>query len=530
MEHATMKKTIRLLPITSLLLIAPFSFSASDLVQVYNDAIKSDPTYQAAKSTYLSAAETLPIARGALFPEIALTGGSNGLGYTTKTNSTGDLATNGDATTSGKGYGLALTLSQPLFNYTFFQGYSEAKNSEKQAAATYYNAQQNLMVRVSNAYFAILMDQDVVRYTQSNVEANKKSLDQAKQQFEVGLKTQTDVYTSQAAYSSAVSDNVSAKNTLANDQENLRAITGKSYKSLAKLSNNFPLAKPSPASINDWTKVAVEHNWDLQSYHYAQMAAMDEIKVQFGGHMPEITLNASYGHNYTYTNDHNSEAATGNKFANTATASIDFNLPLFEGGIVSGQVKQAEYDFQTAVHNMELEYRTVTTDTRQDYLNVISGISAINADKSSVQSNTQALKGLQAGYKVGTQTMVDVLNQQSLLFQAQQNYATDRYSYVDNLVSLKYDAGTLSAEDIAAINGWLGSAPAAKDKNKEQGKKLQSLSPRFKGDTPVKPVMTISATKKDDPTPENKAEIKAKVKTKLKEKANDSPPEAVTSE
>lgn len=464
---------------------------STDLVQVYNDALKSDPTYQAAKTTYLSAMENLPISKGALLPSISLNGGSSGLGFTSSSDSTGDLAANGDNTISTKGYGLGLTLSQPIFNYASFQTYKESKNTVKKAAATYYAAQQDLMVRTADAYFAILEDEEVLRYTEANVKANKKSLDQAKQQFEVGVKTQTDVYTSQAAYSSAVSENISAEYALANDKENLRAITGKYYKDLAKLSDSFPLTKPNPASIDDWTKVAVEHNWELQSYHYAQMAAMDDIKVQRGGHMPTVTLNASYDHSYSYTDNHASDLVSGNQFSDTGTVSLNLDMPLFKGGIVTSEVKQAELNYQTAVHNLELEYRTVTTNTRQDYFNIIAGIGSINADKSSIQANTQSLKGLQAGYKAGTQTMVDVLNQQSLLFQSQEDYAADRYDYVDNLISLKYDTGTLNAEDIAAINSWLGDAPAKKAKDKAQHDKLQTLADRFKNSEPVKPEMEV---------------------------------------
>jgi len=493
----------------TLSLSASVGFAETDLLQVYQDALKNDPTYLAAKTTYLSAMQDAPIARGALLPSLSLDGGSSGLLGVSSTHTTGDLATNRDDTTSEQNYGVALNLTQPIFNYADFQSFKESKNNVKAAAATFYNAQQDLMLTVSNDYFAVLEDEEVVRYTESNVEANKRSLDQAKQQYDVGLNTQTDVYSAQAAYSSAISENVSAKNTLADDLENLSALTGKTYKDLAKLSKNFPLVKPNPASITDWTKVAIDHNWNLQSYHYSAMAAMDEIKVQYGGHLPDINLSASYSHNYSDTNDHESSSNSGNEFTDEKSASITMDFPLFSGGTVSYSVKQAEYDYQTAVHDMELQYRTVTTDTRQDYLNVISDISAINADKSSIQSNMQALKGLEAGYKVGTQTMVDVINQQSLLFQAQQDYATDRFDYVDNLISLKYDAGILSVEDLVALNGWLGNAPAAKQKDKSKQTQLQILDTKYKGDGPVAPTVDIPVQQTMDTNDDGKKKTTA---------------------
>lgn len=452
------KKVLALLLSPVVSFVSPGVF-ADDLMQVYQEGLKSDPTYLAAKSTYLSALQDVPINRAVLLPQLVLNQGSAGSAFLNKTETSGELSS-GD-TASQKGYGFSLALTQQLFNYPEFEALKEAKSTVKSAAATYYAAAQDLMVRVATDYFTVLEDEEVVHYTEANVRSNKRSLDQAQQQYKVGLKTLTDVYTAQAAYSSAVSEDVSAKNTLASDRENLRAITGKEYKNLATLSDNFPLVSPDPKSIDEWVKIAVNNNWNLKATNYDVSAAMSEIKVQWGGHLPTVELDASYGNNYYYQNS-DYDASTGSNRAKKGTVAVNMTMPIFQGGVVSAEAKQAEYDYQTAVHNMDLQYRTTVTSTRQDYLNVVSGISAVKADKSAVVSNENSLKGFEAGYKVGTQTMVDVLNQQSLLFQAQQDYASDRFSYVTNLINLKSDTGTLSVKDLEAINGWLGDAPAAK--------------------------------------------------------------------
>lgn len=470
-----MKKML-ILCLSPLVLALSSEAKAIDLLGVYQDGLKNDPTYSAAKATYLSAMQDVPINRAVLLPQLVFGQSGGGSGFINKTETSGSLS--GDNSHySQRGYGFSLNLSQELFNFPDFESLKEAKLSVKSAAATYYAAAQNLMVRIATAYFTILKDQDVVRYTEANVESNKKSLDQATQQYNVGLKTLTDVYTSQAAYSSAVSQDVSAKNTLADDIENLRAITGKVYDQYARLSDDFPLASPDPKNIEDWVKVAVNHNWNLQSSIYAMQAAMEEIKVQWGGHLPVVTLDASYGNN-SYHQVGETDSTTGSDRTKTAAAAVNLSIPIFEGGSVTANTKKAEYNYQTDVYNMELQYRTTISSTRQDYLSVLSGISAVNADASSVKSNINALKGLEAGYKVGTQTMVDVLNQQSLLFQAQQSYATDRYNYVINLVNLKSDTGTLSMDDLTAINDWLGETPKAKNHTAD-AQSIQTLSPSY---------------------------------------------------
>lgn len=476
-----MKKTLILCFAPLLLALSPQA-KAVDLLGVYQDGLKNDPTYSAAKTTYLSAMQDVSINRAVLLPHLVFGQSGGGSGFINKTDGSGSLS--GDnSSNSQHGYGFALNLSQELFNFPDFVAFKEAKLSVKAAAATYYAAAQDLMVRVATIYFTILKDQDVVRYTEANVESNKKSLDQATQQYNVGLKTLTDVYTSQAAYSSAVSEHVAAKNILASDMEQLRVITGTVYDQYDRLREDFPLASPSPNNIEDWVNVAVHHNWSLRSSIYTMQAAMEEIKVQWGGHLPTVTLDASYGNNI-YHQVGEVDSMTGSDRTKTAAAAVNLSIPIFEGGSVTAHTKQAEYHYQTDVYNMEFQYRTVVSNTRQDYLSVLSGISAINADATSVKSNINALKGLEAGYQVGTQTMVDVLNQQSLLFQAQQNYATDRYHYVINLVNLKSDTGTLSVDDLTAINDWLGQAPAVQAKAENQS--IHSLSPNYLSDISLK--------------------------------------------
>lgn len=454
---------------------------ATDLVQAYNDALKSNPTYLAAKSTYLSALQDTPISRAVLLPQLSLGGSNSGSLFLNKTKDSGAAQT--DNTTTSKGYGVALSLTQQIFDFTAIEEFRAAKDTVKSAAATYYAALQSLMVTVASDYFAVLQAQDNLRYSQANVKANKSSLEQAQQQYRVGTNTLTDVYTAQAAYSTAVSEQVSAENALADAVENLRAITGKEYQEFSPLSDKFPLVSPDPKKVGDWVKVSLENNPNLKAANYTAMAAMKSVSAAWGGHLPTVNLSASYGTDYQYqSSDLQSDA--GSSRANTGSVGLDVTMPLFEGGLVTAQTKQAEYNYETAIHNLELQHRTVETNTRVDYLNVLSGMSAVRADETSVKSNVSALKGLEAGYRVGTQTMIDVLNQQSLLLQSEKTYATDRYSYVTSLINLKNDTGVLSLSDLEAINDWLGKEPAALAAQNSQDKYgLQALRNNYRSTT-----------------------------------------------
>lgn len=458
-------------------LLSPSLF-ATDLLEAYNDALKSDPTYLAAQSTYQAALQDTPISRAVLLPQLSLGGSNGGSLFLNKVKDSGAAQT--DNTTTSKGYGVALSLSQTIFDFTAIEEFRAAQDTVKAAAATFYAALQTLMVTVATDYFSVLEAQENLRYAHANVVSNKSSLTQAQQQFRVGTNTQTDVYTAQAAYSTAVSEEVAAQNAVAEAIETLRSVTGKKYTTFSQLNKDFPLVSPAPKRVNDWVKVAVENNPSLKAAHYTAMSAMKTVSAEWGGHLPTVNLNASYGTNYQYQTSNNTSDA-GSSRTNAGSVGLDVTVPIFEGGLVTAQTKQAEFNYETALHNFELEHRTVETNTRIDYLNVISAISAVQADETSVKSNISALRGLEAGYRVGTQTMIDVLNQQSLLYQSQQAYAADRFNYVTNFINLKNDTGVLSINDLEAINDWLGDAPITTDtKNADQKYALQALKNNYR--------------------------------------------------
>ncbi len=438
------------------------SAHAADLLEVYQQAQSSDPIFQQAIATRLSTREGMPISLSAILPNINVTAnpsvtrsGFSGTNFSTTSNVT--PGTISPRNNTQRAYTLTLTVTQTVFNFAQFFAVAGQVALAKGADATLNAALQNLMTRVASAYFAILLDEENLSYNASSKIAYAKQLEQAKQQYNVGLKTLTDVYTAQASYDSAKANYIAAQTKLANDRENLRVITGVYYPQLSTLSEDFPLVDPKPAVVDAWVNKAISQNWTIKAAQYNAESAKQTIHQQFAGHLPTVsfqgTLDRQYFDNtngYTTLNQRNGPGTQTDR-------AIQFNLmmPLFAGGGVVAQTNQATYNYQLAQQQLEQTVRSTANTTRQSYLNILSGISQIHADKEAVKSSKSSLAGMEASYRVGTEILVNVLNQQQKVLQAQTQYANDRYAFVNNILALKQAAGTLSFDDLRAINRWL---------------------------------------------------------------------------
>jgi outer membrane protein len=425
------------------------TYASTNLMQAYQQALTSDPIYQQAISQTMATKEGVPISLANLLPTAALQL-SPALHKTTNTgNTTAPLHT------TTKGYELNLTLNQTIFNFAQFAELSSAKALSHQADATLNAAMQSLMLRVATAYFTVLKDQDNLAYNKANKEAFAKQLDQINQEYKVGLKTITDVYTAQASFDTASAGYIAAQTTLENDKENLRTITGESYTSMSTLSQNFPLISPKPADINAWVKTATMQNWSIKAAEFASQSALANVKQQFAGNLPSLSTQGNYTINYSRPNAGSANNPPGSSKSRDLGVALTLNVPLVSGGGVVAATNQARYNYQASTQQLEQTIRATINTTRQSYLGVLAGIQQIQADKQAVKSSMSSLEGMDEGYHVGTQTLVDVLNQQQKVFQAETNYASDRYAYVNNLLTLKQAAGTLSQQDLEAINAWL---------------------------------------------------------------------------
>lgn len=421
--------------------------NAADLMDVYRQALESDPTYKAAEATFLANAENVAEARAALLPQLLATANvsRNKIEVTA-----GPL----DVNQTFNSTQWLVSASQSIFNYAAWARLLQAKASVKAASATLSDACQDLMIRTSEQYFKVLFTQDTLNFAQAKLRANKRQLDQAKARFEVGLDAITSVYEAQAAHDQSVADVIAAQNNQITENENLRKITNRLYEKLAPLRDGkIPLIKPEPAEPAAWISTGIKQNYNLLAAKYNLQESREILKSKAAGNWPTFDIQASKNRII------NSDDASSNFFVPSRQAVQSIGLvttfPFYQGGLVQAQTRQAQYNFQTASAQLEMAYRNIVANTRIAFNGIIYGLSRIRADRQTVISRIQTVESTEAQYRVGTRTMVDVVNAQQRLFEAQEQLANDQYSVINSILNLKYLAGSLCVSDLEEINSWL---------------------------------------------------------------------------
>ncbi|MCK5649052.1 MAG: TolC family outer membrane protein, partial [Gammaproteobacteria bacterium] len=306
------------------------------------------------------------------------------------------------------------------------------------------------IIRVANAYFNTLSAIDFVTFSKSEKKAIGRQLDQAKRRYEVGIIAITDVHEAQAGYDNANAQVIRAENEVLIAKEFLRELAGQYIENVSPLAAKIPLDPPAPENIQHWVDQSLIGNYTLLAAREDTYAQKENIELQRSGHYPTLGLKASYGYN-----SFNGPTSSFANNYNESEIGLNLSIPIYEGNAVTSRTKQAQYDF----HSSQDAYNQVRNDTerntRSSYLNVISEVSRVQALHQAVISNESALKATEAGFEVGTRTIVDVLNVQRDLFRAKQEYSDSRYTYILNTLRLKQASGDLARVDIETVNGWL---------------------------------------------------------------------------
>ncbi len=413
--------------------------SAENLAQVYQLAIHNDPSLQAARETYEAQKEAVPLALSGVLPSLNL-----------NANSTLNSPQGGDHFNSN---GYSLTLTQPLLDLTAFESLSESYTQVKQAALTYAMAQQAEVLTVATDYFGVLQAQDTVRYATQYLAQLDQQLAQTKAMYQVGLKAYTDVQTTLASDESAKASVISAQSDLDSAKAVLEALTGTPIHNLAPLAQNFPLTKPSPLSETQWVSAALQGNLSVQDARLQVTLSQQAVTLArvgngtIPGYTPTVDLNA--GHTYSMSHEDTVSSSQGSALG------ISASVPLFNGGSTWASVNQAQFVLQSSQASLENTHRQTESQVKQAYLNVLSDISEVDAYQQAVISSEASLQASRAAYQAGTVTIVDLLTQESDLLSAEQQYTAALYRYITDSLTLKQEAGTLSVQDIDAINPFL---------------------------------------------------------------------------
>lgn len=465
-----MRKTKRLVGFAMALLMASAG-QADSLLGVYQLARQNDPLLREAEANRLAVHETKPQALGALLPQISgsvnLTNDEQDINSVGTRNSVAPLPFVINARSDKLDW--RVELRQTVFRWDQWVRFRQADKQLVQADLDYRAAELNLFTRVADAYFNVLAAEDTLIATSGAREAIGRQLEQAEKRFEVGLIAITDVQEAQAGFDQAVATEILARRTMATRKEVLREIIG-DYppEELAKPREEIPLISPAPADENQWVETALQQNFGLQSAQLAAEIARDDVRIARSGYLPSIDFVASHTDNRQNGEQDISEPVLVPNGVNdldleTDVLSLQIAVPVFSGGVTNSRVRQAVYQHRAAKERIERAARQTERETRDAYLAVTSEISRVKALQQALKSSQTALQATEAGFEVGTRTMVDVLDARRQLLLAETNYARSRYDYIVNVLKLKEAAGVLAEPDIAEIDGWLQTAAKTPD-------------------------------------------------------------------
>ncbi len=451
--------------------LMPVVVSANELLEVYHQAARHDTQFAAAGFARDAALENRPQARAALLPFIA---GSYGVNRgrskgSSSQESSSDVDTDGDGVTDSEvpfafnrdfdtddtSHSLDVSLSQPVFNWQAFLRYSQSANAVALAQASFRSAEQQLLLRAASAYFDVLAASDNLRYAQSQKSSLERQLAQAKKRFEVGLSATTDVQESQARDDLSQADVIGAEQALAAAREALIEVTGQNPDRLVPLRDEIPLPGPQPENVEAWLTTAHDNNYDLAIARINAGLAAKDVDIARAGHYPSINLVAAYTDNDSKQEERKAAFGDADSDSRGGSVGLKVDLPIFSGGLISSQTRQAQSLAQQRAAELDGSGRSVVRQTRDAYLGVLSGASRVRALKQAVSSNQLALDASQTGLEVGIRTTVDVLNAQSLLSSAQRDYARTRYDYLLSVLKLKAAAGRLTEADLVEIDRLL---------------------------------------------------------------------------
>lgn len=417
--------------------------NAETLSEVYRFAEQFDPTLRAAAQARAAARENLPQAQANFLPNVGLTGSSSYAWVEYPTLPSADSSSNN----------YSVSLNQSIYNRKNFALLDKAELIVQQADVNYADSQQELILRVAQAYFEVLRSGAAFKLAKSDLEAAQKRLEQTQKRYDVGLIPVTDLADALAARDQRSAALIKAENTLSFAKEGLRTITGRNIERLDDVTENLQLAQPVPNDFKEWVSFAEKQNLKLQSAEMGVNIYREEIEVQRSGHYPTLDLVASYAYQEppvltntpTFRDTYYYESQIG----------LQLNVPLYTGGSVSSRTRQATYSFQQSQDQYEAARLDTVRNTTDSFRTVNAKIDEVKAYQQGKKSAEMQLEANEAGYQVGTRTIVDVINAQNQLSLAVSNLNNSRYDYLLTTILLKRFAGTLAVSDLEQMQKQL---------------------------------------------------------------------------
>ncbi|OHC82096.1 MAG: channel protein TolC [Sideroxydans sp. GWF2_59_14] len=419
--------------------ISPLA-GAADLLELYRAAQSQDATFGAARAARDAGQEKLTQGRALMLPSVNLTAN------TTKNDVHTVLPVDSTKKYNSHGYGVSLV--QPLFREQNWALYTESELQVAQSEAQFKQAEQDLVLRVAQAYFDVLIAQDSVQLAAAQKTAIAQQLEQAKRNFEVGTATITDTHEAQARYDLIVAQEIAAQSALEIKRRVLQQLVNADPGQLSPLGQNLKLETPQPASVDQWVEDARRSNPQLAIAQAGAELADKEVDRNRGGHLPTIDIVANYNNSYTGY----SSFTGGPTDVRSTSVGLQLNMPLFQGGATQSKWREADANRTRANQELENARRNVEVQTRQAYLGVVNGIAQVQALQQALKSSESLLEASKLGHEVGVRTNLDVLNAQQQAYATRRDLYQAEYNYLISQLRLKAAVGGLVEEDVTRVN------------------------------------------------------------------------------
>ncbi|HLL18304.1 MAG TPA: TolC family outer membrane protein, partial [Rubrivivax sp.] len=361
-------------------------------------------------------------------------------------------ATDRRSTTSATG---TVNGRYPLFNRSNEATIEQARRSLASAQADLDTAEQDLLVRLSLAYFDVLAAQDTVATTRASLSAITEQLASARRNFEVGTATITDTREAQARFDLAGAQELAADNDLRAKRIGLDQLVGRTGVQPRPLL--VPVVLPSglgaPGSVEEWVTLADQQHPNVRRARVALEVAQLETTKARAGRLPTVDAVASV----SGRDDRGSAFRNTNLAGRTVEGQVGVQMAwsLYSGGAVQARIQETQLLEERSRNDLEAARRGIAQTTRVAYFNVLSGQAQVKALEAAESSSKLALEATQLGYRVGVRVNLDVLNAQTQLFNAQQALARARYDVLLGGLRLRQAAGQLAPTDILAVNRLL---------------------------------------------------------------------------
>jgi len=426
------------------------SARSEDLLQVYRLAQSNDPIFEAARYALEAAEQRMPLARASLLPTLSINGVSNSTNASTEF-SAASSKTQVDRTIQTWNWNLQLT--QPLLRMQNIIAYQQSEYVVAQARALFSQAQQDLILRLAQAYFDVIVANESIAVAESQMRTASEQMGRAKAGFDHGTNAITDVHEAKARIDLAQAQRLAAVNEREAKYAELEKIVGQAPSAIASLKDTEVIPRPQPDDVTSWIEQARLNNPNVLVPQAVLSAAEAEINRNRAEYLPTVDLVASYGQNYSSNNlTLPSEYSTR---ANTSVAGVQVTVPLFAGGATNARVTEAIANKNKAIAQLETARRQAATDARQAYSGIVNGLAQIEALESAVASSNIAVDGNKQGYKFGLHMNIDILNAEQQLYSTKRDLIKARYDTLIQGLKLKAAVGALMDEDISAINQLL---------------------------------------------------------------------------